>query len=73
MPVNCAFLSWDFTKEGAKVAREETQHTASRREFVKMAAYIAPAIVSLRAAPMYAKAGSLKEIERKQPTQPTQP
>jgi hypothetical protein len=33
----------------------------SRREFVKKAAYIPPVILSLAAAPSYAKAGSHKE------------
>ena len=32
----------------------------SRRDFVKRAAYIAPAILTLPAAPEYAKAGSVK-------------
>lgn len=44
----------------AKVAKEKSKHKASRREFVKRAAYIAPAIITLRAAPSYAKAGSEK-------------
>jgi len=42
------------------VAKEKSKHKASRREFVKRAAYIAPAIITLRAAPSYAKAGSEK-------------
>jgi hypothetical protein len=36
------------------------QQDQSRREFVKKAAYIAPAILTLQAAPQYAKAGSNK-------------
>jgi hypothetical protein len=32
----------------------------SRRAFVKRATYVAPAIVTLAAAPSFAKAGSLK-------------
>ena len=32
----------------------------SRREFVKKAAYVAPAILTLPVAPEYAKAGSVK-------------
>ena len=32
----------------------------SRREFVKKAAYVPPAILSLAAAPNFAKAGSVK-------------
>ena len=35
----------------------------TRREFVKKAAYIAPAIVTLKAAPSFAKTGSLKPTE----------
>jgi len=37
---------------------------ASRREFVKRAAYVAPAILTLAVAPSYAKAGSEKEDRR---------
>jgi hypothetical protein len=33
-------------------------HSSSRREFVKKAAYMAPAILTLQAAPAYVKAGS---------------
>lgn len=33
---------------------------ASRRDFIKKAAYVAPAILTLAAAPAYAKAGSVK-------------
>ncbi len=36
------------------------EHDASRREFVKKAAYVAPAILTLQAAPAYAKGGSDK-------------
>ena len=43
------------------MASEESGHRATRREFVKKAAYIAPAIITLQAAPMYARAGSVKE------------
>ena len=32
----------------------------TRRDFVKKAAYIAPAIVTLKAAPSFAKTGSMK-------------
>jgi hypothetical protein len=38
----------------------------SRREFVKKAAYVAPAILTLAVAPSYAKAGSEKEERRKE-------
>jgi hypothetical protein len=34
----------------------------SRRKFVKKAAYIAPAVLTLAVAPAYAKAGSTKGI-----------
>ncbi|MGB8435308.1 MAG: hypothetical protein WCE38_13695 [Burkholderiales bacterium] len=38
----------------------DKQQSNSRREFVKKAAYVAPAILSLAVAPSYAKAGSHK-------------
>ena len=41
----------------------KNQHSGSRREFVKKAAYVAPAILTLQAAPAYVKAGS-KEKEK---------
>ena len=34
------------------------EFNSSRREFVKKAAYVAPAILTLQAAPAYAKVGS---------------
>jgi hypothetical protein len=37
---------------------------ASRRDFVKKAAYVAPLIVTLAVAPSYAKAGSVKQEPR---------
>jgi len=37
-----------------------TQVDASRREFVKKAVYVAPIILTLPAAPEFAKAGSVK-------------
>jgi len=40
---------------------DATSHEPSRRQFVKRAAYLAPAIVSLAVAPSYAKAGSVKD------------
>ena len=46
------------------MAEEKSKHQASRREFVKKAAYIAPAIITLQAAPMYARAGSVKDRVR---------
>ncbi|MFO1206185.1 MAG: hypothetical protein U1E63_10725 [Burkholderiales bacterium] len=36
----------------------KNEHSSSRREFVKKAAYVAPVILTLQAAPSYAKAGS---------------
>jgi hypothetical protein len=38
----------------------KTNKQASRREFVKKAAYVAPVVVTLAVAPSYAKAGSKK-------------
>ena len=38
-----------------------TDHEPSRRQFIKKAAYVTPAILSLAAAPAYAKQGSVKE------------
>jgi len=42
------------------MSKDRSKHQVSRREFVKKAAYIAPAVITLQAAPMYAKAGSEK-------------
>ena len=42
----------------------------TRRDFVKKAAYIAPAIVTLKAAPSFAKTGSLKPKDPKGPKDP---
>jgi hypothetical protein len=39
---------------------------ASRRDFIKRAAYVAPAILTLAVAPSYAKAGSTKEERRQE-------
>jgi len=36
------------------------EHSNERRDFVKKAAYVAPAILTLAVAPAYAKAGSQK-------------
>ncbi len=47
--------------KATRVSKEKSKHQASRREFVKKAAYIAPAIITLQAAPSYARAGSEKE------------
>jgi hypothetical protein len=48
----------------------KNEHSSSRREFVKKAAYVAPAILTLQAAPAYVKAGSIKE-SKKRPTKDT--
>ena len=45
----------------------------SRRDFVKKAAYLAPAIVTLAAAPSYAKAGSEKPDHPEHPEMPNLP
>jgi hypothetical protein len=37
------------------------QHRASRRDFVKKALYVAPAILTLQAAPAFAKDGSRQQ------------
>jgi hypothetical protein len=42
----------------------------SRRAFVKKAAYVAPAILTLAAAPAYAKSGSEKPDKPKPPKPP---
>jgi hypothetical protein len=52
---------------------KETKERRSRREFVKKAAYIAPAILTLTAAPAYAKAGSKEPRAPKQPKPPKPP
>ena len=42
------------------MAKRTETHKASRRAFVKKAAYVAPAILTLAAAPSFAKVGSGK-------------
>ena len=49
------------------------RQSASRREFVKRAAYIAPAILTLQAAPSYAKKGSEKPEKPEKPDKPDKP
>jgi hypothetical protein len=39
---------------------DKAKHKPGRREFVKKAAYVTPAILTLAVAPSYAKAGSRK-------------
>jgi len=48
----------------------QNEHSSSRREFVKKAAYIAPAILTLQAAPAYVKAGSINDPPRDRPRPP---
>jgi hypothetical protein len=48
------------------VSKRESKKN-SRREFVKKAAYIAPAIATLKAAPSFAKVGSEKLPKEPQP------
>ena len=43
------------------------QCNESRRQFVKRAVYVTPAVLSLAAAPEYAKAGSVKDPGKKPP------
>jgi hypothetical protein len=43
----------------------KSEHSSSRREFVKKAAYMAPAILTLQAAPAHVKAGSEKNEKPK--------
>jgi len=49
-----------------KEIKEKSKHQVTRREFVKKAAYIAPAIITLTAAPSYARAGSAKQDQQGQ-------
>jgi hypothetical protein len=48
------------THGGWDMAGQEQQHSASRRQFVIRAAYVAPVVLSLKVAPAYAKTGSEK-------------
>jgi len=50
-----------------------SEFAASRRAFVKRAAYVAPAILTLKAAPAFAKAGSGKKDDGKKPGKPGKP
>jgi len=49
------------------------QHSDSRRQFVKKAAYVAPAILTLKAAPSYAKKGSEKPEKPPKPDKTDKP
>ena len=55
-------------KQQTQVVPEKQQ--PARREFVKKAAYIAPAIVTFAVAPSYAKHGSEKPKDPKGPKDP---
>ena len=49
------------------------ESSKSRRSFVKKAAYVAPAVLTLAAAPAYVKAGSDKLPKPTDPKPPTPP
>ena len=51
----------------------EEHQSALRRQFVKRAAYIAPPILTLQAAPAYAKKGSEKPEKPEKPDKPDKP
>jgi hypothetical protein len=50
-----------FRPKGISMTTEKFQD--SRREFIRRAAYVAPAILTLAVAPSYAKSGSEKEAK----------
>ena len=50
-----------MTEKNMQTMTEQAQ--GSRRDFIKQAAYVAPAILTLAVAPSYAKAGSNKEYD----------
>jgi hypothetical protein len=52
------------------VATKQKGDNKSRREFVKKAVYIVPAVASLKAAPSFAKAGSDKKPKPPKPPKP---
>jgi len=45
---------------GEVMATKEQNQATTRREFMKKAVYVAPAVLSLKAAPSFAKTGSVK-------------
>ena len=49
------------------MSKKQQGHKSARREFVKKATYVAPAILTLAAAPQFAKAGSEKAPTGKAP------
>ena len=50
------------------MAKRTETHEASRRAFIKKAAYVTPAILTLAAAPSFAKVGSKKPPPKKKGT-----
>jgi hypothetical protein len=51
-------------------AERQKEVDASRRKFLKRAAYVPPAIVTLKVAPAYAKNGSAKPAPPRRPVTP---
>jgi hypothetical protein len=56
-----------MSSEGANRRSKMSPPTRSRRAFVKKAAYMTPAIVSMMAVPAFAKAGSTKQPPKTKP------
>lgn len=50
------------------MSQTKSTHDAQRRKAVRKLVYVAPAILSLQAAPAYAKAGSEKPRDRRPPS-----
>jgi hypothetical protein len=48
----------------------EQEHKPSRRQFVKKAAYVTPAVLSLAVLPSYAKAASTPKVKPVDPPKP---
>jgi hypothetical protein len=55
------------------MTRDSSNHEPSRRDFVKKATYVAPAILSLAVAPSYVKAASDKPKPTITPKPPKPP
>ena len=62
----------DVPQLGDEMANNTTKHQSSRRAFVKKAAYVAPAILTLKATPAFAKNGSKDKLP-KEPKEPKKP
>ncbi|MFO1311043.1 MAG: hypothetical protein U1F41_03155 [Burkholderiales bacterium] len=60
-------MSSPTQQEVSIVSTQEKKPSKSRREFVKKAAYVAPAIATMKAAPSFAKAGSDKSPKPSKP------